>query len=289
MLALGGGFCSRAFAKEPTGDFAVFRQCPRAAAGVSLCLYSEMLSGEVSIGQHVVPINQDKQHPIIVQGGIRVNHATEEQTFVAALNGETLSRTPQKVPGGLSGLVRCSEITGGGTAERGLRLACEVTLATPNTAVSATTELARPANEITVSTAALESGEGTALGLPVRVHLESAFLGRECYVGSTARPVQLNLTVGKTSPQPPNKPISGKDGESELRDELEFIRFTNSTLVDNAFSAPDATGCGGTFSFLLDPIIDSKLGLPSRNGLNTAIANNTIDIAGAPGTIESER
>jgi hypothetical protein len=39
-------------------------------------------------------------------------------------------------------------------------------------------------------------------------------LGSSCYVGSSARPLQLNLTAGATSPPAPNKPISGKRGEA---------------------------------------------------------------------------
>lgn len=40
---------------------------------------------------------------------------TDVETFVGALNGETLSKTPQKVPGGLLGLVNCTEIKGEGS------------------------------------------------------------------------------------------------------------------------------------------------------------------------------
>jgi hypothetical protein len=289
MLVVGGAFASPAFAKEPTGDFAVFKQCPRFTAGVFLCMYSETLSGEVTIGKQAVPLNEDKKHPIILQGGIKVNPATEAESFVGALNGETLSKTPQKVPGGLTGLVKCNEIKGEGWAEKGLRFSCELIFENSITGVNATTELAKPASEITISTAALESREGTALGLPVRVHLENSLLGSECYVGSSTKPIQLNLTAGKTKPNPPNKSIEGKDGESEFKDELEFVKFTNNTLVNNEFSAPEATGCGGIFSFLLDPIINSKLGLPSPNGFNTAIENNTINIGSVEATIKSEK
>lgn len=58
-----------ASAIEPTGDFAVFKQCPRFTSGVELCLYSETLSGEVTLNKQTVPINADGKHPIILQGG----------------------------------------------------------------------------------------------------------------------------------------------------------------------------------------------------------------------------
>jgi hypothetical protein len=49
-----------------------------------------------------------------------------------------------------------------------------------------------------------------------------------------------------------------------------------------------ATGCGGIFSFLLDPIIDAKLGLPAAAGHNTAILTGTLKQAGAKKVRQSE-
>ena len=51
------------------------------------------------------------QNTITLQGGYTFNEETEAETFLGALNGETLSKTPQKVPGGLLGLVKCNEIS----------------------------------------------------------------------------------------------------------------------------------------------------------------------------------
>jgi hypothetical protein len=47
------------------------------------------------------------------------------------------------------------------------------------------------------------------------------------------------------------------------------------------------TGCGGVFSFLIDPLIDSKIGLPSADGHNTAIQNN--DQGGDDGRGDQQR
>jgi hypothetical protein len=292
MLCVGGAFASPALAKEPTGDFAVFKQCPRFTTGVFLCEYAETLSGQVTLGKQTVPLNEDKKHPIILQGGIKVNPETEAESFVGALNGETLSKTPQNVPGGLTGLVNCTEIKGEGLLKPLAELAkaaCKAVFENKTTGVQAITELAKPASEITISTAALESREGTALGLPVKVRLENTFLGSECYIGSSSSPLQLNLTAGTTKPNPPNKPIEGKDGESEFKDELEFIKFPETVLVNNEFAAPEATGCGGIFASLLDPIVNEKIGLPAPDGLNTAIERNMVDIGGVPGTVASEK
>ncbi len=274
-----------AAAKEPTGDFAVFKQCPRFTAGVELCLFSQTIGGEVTLNKQTVPIT----NTITLQGGVTTNEATEAETFVGALNGETLSKTPEKVPGGLLGLVKCNEIKGEGLLEKAARLACEWTFENAVTGVNAVTELARPASEIGISTSNLVNSEGVALSLPVKVRLENPFLGGECYIGSSAKPITLNLTTGTTSPPAPNKPISGKVGEITFKDKFEFTEITNNTLVDNAFAAPEATGCGGLFAGLIDPLIDSKIGLPSAAGHNTAIQNNTIKEATRTGVIGSEK
>lgn len=286
VLPLLGGLAlaSSASAAEPSGDFAAFKQCPRFAAGVELCMYTQTLSGEVVLGKQVVPFVS----PITLQGGITAAGSSSEG-FVGALNGETLSRTPQKVPGGLLGVVNCAEIKGSGFFERIRRRTCEAVFESRVTSVSATTELARPASEIAISTNNLANQEGAAVTMPVRIHLENPLLGRECYIGSSANPVVLNLTSGTTSPPAPNTPISGKVGEIKFKDNYELLEVTNSKLVDNSFSAPEATGCGGPLSFLVDPLINSKLGLPSPGGTNTIIQNNTIKEATTIGVIDSEK
>jgi hypothetical protein len=271
---------SPAVAKEPTGDFAVFSQCPRHTAGVAFCLYSQTKSGEVTLGKQNVPIVST----ITIQGGFTRNEETEEETFVGALNGETMSKTPQKVPGGLAGLVKCNEISN--FLER---ISCELIFENGATGVTATTELARPASAIGINTNNLVNAEGVALSLPVKVHLENPLLGSSCYIGSEAHPIVLSLTTGTTSPPTPNKPISGKVGQIKFKDGFTFTEIVNNTLVDNAFAAPEASGCGGLLSFLIDPIINAKIGLPSSAGHNSAILNNTIKQGQVEAVIASEK
>ncbi len=277
-------FTATAFAKEPTGDFAVFKQCPRFTTGVEVCLWSETKSGEVTLNKQTVPITV----PIILQGGIS-NYGTSSEKFVGALNGETLNKAAQNVPGGLTGLVNCTEIKGSGFLEVLAREACKLVFENKTTGVRAITELARPASEIGISTENLENQEGAALTLPLKIRLENTFLGSECYIGSSSSPVTLKLTTGTTSPPAPNKPISGKVGTISAKDEFNLIEVSNNTLVDNSFSAPEATGCGGIFSILIDPIINSKIGLASASGKNTAIQNNLIKEATREGVIGSEK
>jgi hypothetical protein len=287
LLTLAG----TALAKEPTGAFTVFKQCPRFTSGVRFCLYAQIQSGEVKIGSTAVPINADKKHEIVLQGGYSRNSETGEESFFGALNGDTLSKTPQNVPGGLLALINCAEIKGSGPLEVLAREACKGVFESGPTSVNATTELAAPASSIGISTDNLINEAAVALSLPTKIHLENTLLGSECYIGSSSSPVTFNLTSGATSPPAPNSPISGKLGEvSFLESEgIEYTEVTNTTLVDNSFSAPVATGCGGIFSALLDPIIDSKLGLPSASGKNTAIQNPKQRLTLATHVIESEK
>ncbi len=131
--------------------------------------------------------------------------------------------------------------------------------------------------------------EGTALSLPVKVHLENPLLGRECYIGSNADPIVLSLTTGTTNPPPPNKPISGSMGLISEKDEFAFAEIAEHTQVGNSFSAPAATGCGGPLSFLIDPLINSKIGLPSPAGYNTIIHNGYAQEGTTVGIIASEQ
>ena len=115
----------------PTGEYKVFAQCPLTHANVTACLYATTSSGEFTVGTRTVPIKK----AITLQGAIATNPETGAQSFVGAVNGETLSKTPQTVPGGLIGI----EGLGG--------------------EVTATTELAAPA-AIGISEANLLDEEG---------------------------------------------------------------------------------------------------------------------------------
>jgi hypothetical protein len=277
---------SPALAKQPTGDFAVFKQCPRFTTGVELCLYSQIVSGETTLNKLTVPI----VNATTLQFGIVFHPETETESVVEAHNGETLSPTPQPVPGGLSSLIDCNEIKDKGLRGRIQRQTCRTMFDHPwSTTVNETTELARPASEIYVNKNNELALEGTALALPVRVHLENPLLGKGCYIGSSTNPIVFNLTVGTTSPPSPNEPITGKFGEISVKDGFNFIEITEHTQVDNGFSAPAATGCGGPFSSIIDSLIDSKIGLPSPAGYNTIIHIGTADQATTVGVIASEQ
>jgi hypothetical protein len=92
------GFAAPALAKKPTGDYVNFANCPTKTAGVNYCVFAQTTSGEFKIKKTEVPITKT----ITLQGGIIQNETTGAETWVNAANGaETLSKTPQSVPGGL--------------------------------------------------------------------------------------------------------------------------------------------------------------------------------------------
>jgi hypothetical protein len=267
ILAAALALAASASAHE--GDFARFDFCPSTNPEVFKCLVSVTEGGEVVLGSKTVPI----VNPVTLQGGTSAPVAKVSK-FFGATNGVTLSKTPQPVPGGLAGLVNCKEIT-----NFILKAACEFTFENALTGVNSTLELAQGASAIQVSESHLTRKEGVALKMPIKIRLENPLLGSNCYVGSSSNPVIWELTSGKTSPPPPNESITGSAGKIEFLDEGEILNLNGNVLVDNAWSAPGATGCGGLFSFLLDPIVNASSGLPSAAGKNTAILKNTISIA----------
>lgn len=267
----------------PKGEFAVFADCPLKVTGLNACLYATTESGEFTIGKKTVPIVKTQ----VLQGGLKETESGTGVEFVAAADGNTLPKTPQKVPGGLTGLVNCTEIKGSGFLEKTLRASCEAIFENGTTGVNAIVELAAPASHIELNIGNLLSASGTALSLPVKVRLENSLLGSSCYVGSNSSPIVIPLTTGTTSPPLPNKPITGSVGELEFT-ASGILRIHKNSLVNNSFAAPATKGCGGIFEFLLAPIINSQLGVPSAAGHNTAILNGTLQQASAEAVKASE-
>jgi len=276
-------------AAAPKGIFAVFSDCPVKFPGVFLCQYAQTTSGSFTIGNTKVPINQT----ITLQGGAVPTGAKENEYFlIPAADGNSLSKTELNVPGGLLDFINCEEIKGEGFFEKGERSACKAFFENKVTGVTATTELvANEHDPALLNIEGLFNGVETALTLPVRVHLNNPLLGGSCYVGSESSPILLHLITGKTSPPKPNEPISGKFGipSVETEGEGEVLVLRENSLVDNSFSAPAAEGCGGFFSFLIDPILDAKIGLPAKAGHNTAILTGTVRTALAESVVASEK
>jgi hypothetical protein len=255
-----------------TGEFTRFANCPYTNVEVEKCIYSVTESGEVVLGAKKVPI--EKQ--VVLQGAyglpVEEREGSEFYKFYAATNGITLSKAPQNVPGGLLGIV--PEASQPPLVKALIKFFFENSL----TGVNSTLELAKSASDIRVSENNLAGEIGAALEMPVKVHLENPFLGKNCFVGSSSSPINWKLTTGTTSPPAPNTPITGSGGEGSLLEKGRILKLTNNKLVDNAWSAPKAAGCGGILSFLVDPIINAQLGTTTA-GHNTAILKGTLYVA----------
>ncbi|HEX7609271.1 MAG TPA: hypothetical protein VF380_01235, partial [Solirubrobacteraceae bacterium] len=139
--------------------------------------------------------------------------------------------------------------------------------------VTASTELVGP---VYLNPFKVVGREGTGVTLPIRVHLENPALGESCYIGNESDPVTLKLTSGKTSPPAPNTPIEGSPGKLTTNEGASILTLHANKLVDNAFPAPAAEGCGGSLALLLNPIVNADAGLPAAAGHNTAILTGTV-------------
>jgi hypothetical protein len=256
---------------HPTGEFAVFGECPLSNAKVTDCIYSLSNGGYFQVGKKTVPL----VNPVTLQGGTYLNEA-EEQIFVGAENGVTLSKTPQPVPGGLTGIVapkwwpQFLQDWFNDQINKGF------------TGVTATVEIAGPASGIKLSNENLINQSGTALGLPSKVKLDNAILGSNCYIGSNSKPVQIDFTTGKSGA------LTGSVGTVTFNKEFTLVTISGGKLVNGTFAAPGVSGCGGIFSFFIDPLVDSILGTPSASGKNTAILEGKLQDGNRVAVEESE-
>jgi hypothetical protein len=264
---------------SPKGKYAVFSDCPLKAANIVQCIYSETTSGEVKLGNTPVPIEAPKK--IILQGGLVENPETGLVSFIGAADGNTLVKTALPVPGGLLDFVNCKKISN--IIER---IACELAFENGVTGVNATTELA---GAVAVHEGRLIEGKGVALTLPIKVKIENPFLGGECYIGSNASPITLNLTAGTTTPPAGFTPLVGSRGEFTFEEGSSYAIDRGVKLVENDFTVSGSEGCGGIlFSWLLDPILNEKVGVPSTAGHSEAILKDPIQIASAEAVKNSE-
>lgn len=262
----------------PKGEFVNFAQCPLSNPSLNACIFSKSTGGEVKTGAKTVPV----VNPQVLQGGLQYleGDILGKLNFLAATNGQTLVPTPQPVPGGLTGITaptwwpKFIQDWFNGLINEGF------------TGVTATVELAGPVSSIKLNVLNSLIQNGIALEMPVKIKLGNAILGSSCYIGSNSSPVTWKLTTGVTAPPLPNKPIVGAAGEFTTNEAGTIARVTGSKLVDNAFAVPGASGCGGIFSFLVDPLVNATIGVPSAAGNNHAILNNNIEL-GDPAAVKA--
>jgi hypothetical protein len=257
---------------NPKGEYAQFNECPLNRATITDCILSVSSGGGFTIGKKNVPL----VNPVTLQGGFE--GAGSEVKFYGAENGDTLSKTPQPVPGGLTGIVaptwwpKFIQDWFNNLINEGF------------TGVNATVELTGPSKGLTnikLNTENLIFEEGVALGLPVKIKLDNAILGSNCYLGSESKPVQLNFTTGTSGK------LKGSAGTISFNPSFTITTISGGKLVDGTYAAPAAAGCGGIFSFLVDPLVNSILGLPASSG-NTATLEGKIQAGNAAAVKASE-
>jgi hypothetical protein len=249
---------------QPKGEYAAFAECPTSNVELAGCIVARAeggAGGSITFGTQTVPILNTQT----LQGGF-IEEESGAMKFVAAANGDTLTKTAQKVPGGLSGLVNCTEISNKTEREN-----CEAIFENKITGVYATVELAAPASDIGLNEENLEAEMGTALSLPVKIKIENPLLGNECYIGSNASPLIVELTTGTSGS------LKGKLGTIGSRAEGGILVISDNSLVNNTVAVPGATGCGGSFSSIIDKIVDARLAIPAAAPTNKVTLNGTLE------------
>lgn len=263
-----------ATAHHPKGEFAPFGECPLNRVTITDCISSVTSGGYFTIGNKTVPI----KNPVTLQGGFEGGGSAIK--FYGAEEGNTLSKTPQPVPGGLLGIT--APTWWPGWAQEWFNKQINEGF----TGVNATVELTGPTKGLTnikLNTENLVGETGTALGLPVKIHLENAILGSNCYLGSESSPVQINFTTGTSGS------LKGAAGEFTANEEFTLLTFSGGRLVNNTFTAPGVSGCGGPFiEYLLDPLVNSILGVPAGSGKNSAVLEGKLQDAAASAVRASE-
>lgn len=255
---------------RPTGEFSQFRYCPLDRKTISDCIYSVSNAGSITIGNRTAPI----KNPVILQGG--AEGSGENVQFYGAEGAETLSRSAQKVPGGLTDVAPLP------WWPKSFREWFSRQIDEGVTEVKSTLVLATPPTSIKLSTENLLNQEKTALGLPVKIKLDNPILGSNCYIGSSSNPVQIEFTTGKSGA------TKGSPGIVNFNKQYTHVTLDNARIVNGRFAAPRAEGCGGIFSSLIDPLVNSVLDLPAAPGRSRAILAGKFESGAASVVRKSE-
>jgi hypothetical protein len=220
--------------------FPDFTGCPTGLEPGSGCLDVQSQEGETVIKGFRVPLD----HSLELRGAIR----NVDGVFLPATGTNGFIAQPVNVPGGLLG----------------------IELPIGLNRVAATAELAGPSSSIHFQLLTQE------ITMPIKLRLSNPLIGSNCHIGTNSNPVMLHLTTGTTSPPPPNRPISGRPGTISFEPETGIIFVRGTVDVDNSFSVPGASGCGGLG--LIDLLIDAKLQIPSAAGNNAITVENEAAI-----------
>ena len=252
-----------------TGDISEFSLCPtsfQAPGGALLvCSHSETTGGQLTIGNSTVPISNN---PDTVDFGSYPNTPSSifgKEVIVTPINGQMFGGPAQVVPGGLLGLTGTlaplsKPLDPINQVTSSIELAGSVK---PSTVVDPT------ANQAFFCLTGPSNGcfgvpnRSSVLKVPIKVHLHNLLLGPNCYIGSNANPIVLNLDETPTS-----HPVQSAAGSATIVSGVE--------VADDTFAVPGASGCGLLGS--LDLALNLKVGLPSPSGRNAALIDEDGEI-----------
>lgn len=244
-------------AATPDPNYAQFAGCPSPKTenpAVKTCVRGVVKGGHARFGKKEVPFSV----PFAFSGGVGSIFETGP-LYVSPSGG--LEPVKQPVPGGLIGSTKLDWLAN--------------VLGVKQLALYAATEVVGP-----------PSMNASEMHLPIRVHLINSVLGNNCYIGSFASPIVLNLTTETTSPPPPTKPITGSFGSLQFEPVFEIQKILDRVMVDNTFAVPGASGCalnlfGGALSINIDKLVNSKLGLPAPAGASEVVQAMDLEIVNA--------
>jgi hypothetical protein len=262
-ITLRGGWA--AFTRCPVDDstmLAATGQAPDGSGSSALCATADSPSGTIKLGSTTATTGDTN-----LQAGL-VGSFSAGFSVVSPTGGGVVS-APVDIPGGLLGLICPSSIPV-------ISAICQEIINSPLNTVAAVVQPAGQPSNFNLG-AGLSKGQ-PILTLPVKVQLQNPILGSNCYLGSDSDPIVLkpeNLVTPKVTTKRFNP-----NGKLNKKGVLQDIAVTGEQ-GDNSFSVPGAAGCGGALSFLIDPILNAKEGLPSPAGSNSLVLSNSVtSIAG---------
>ena len=270
LVSAGSALADHGWRSEPpvtlNGAWAQFNRCPvdepemLAANGTTVsafCSAQNSPNGSMTIGNLTVTTKHSSH-----QFGLLENDETGSWTVVEPENGG-LSDESLELPGGLRGLICPSH---GRFARRVCQNHHDQGWNEGANVVTWTMEAAGVLTEFNLFAGlAIEAPIGAQ---PVKIHLQNALLGRNCYIGSDAEPILLH--AGNTTQPTASIENFELNGTPNAEGKLEKIAV-QANQGDNKFAVPAASGCGHMEFF--DQAIDNKIGLPSPSGKNDLAFN----------------
>ncbi|MEW1816916.1 hypothetical protein [Streptomyces diastaticus] len=268
-------------AAQPAGKWAPFTRCPVDAPAMlgadglnrsPQCVVSYATSGTIKLGNTTVVTGNSN-----LQMGV-VQNADGTSTVVAPPAGSIIADSAT-VPGGLIGLMCPSDVPF-------VTNICEQLTDGKLNKITATLESAGTPSEFNQIAGVMT--DMPIVRIPVRIKLENPFLGNNCYIGTTSKPIMLH-PYNADAPEFTVDRFNGADGTPNEDDgDSSRLNMLGSTQVDDTFAVPGASGCGLGLLGIIDGAVNLKTGLPSPAGENKLTLNDTQTHLGglfAPGIV----